>query len=475
MFPNQRTKQILVGAYEDRLKALATKLTKSETLFCLNCNTKTKFRSTGLGGALSAKGLRNVQIQCLNIRDSTTALKCGTKVMLKNMIESIRRANSPNENYLQFIEDYDALMREVNVSLEPNKADNPSIANQRPTNQIGAPQVDSGPIDSFVRKRSRSDISIGSDDKGIDIYNPEIMKLRNIIERKDQIIYEKDLEIDTLKNKLKEFQEINDMRFEKIEKQIKNIQNEENINKKRTKEEKIIQKIDLDGDRANMTKEGDPLEMVMTPEERQNKQESKDERPLFSQVLQKSINPPRILQKKKRAINIAAKKSLAPRGEPVEFEKIQIQLESTSQMRKTKNNKEKIALIWAMTRIMGIRKSVFEVSYIGNSIIEMYVVKNDKDMISTMLKIRKIRIVEVDPFENPSFKDQAPLTDKNQEIAVRRLAFLYHRANLVNLKACIIQDLKSEYVERIKNSTNIDQLAVELVQSESNNDNMIIQ
>jgi hypothetical protein len=120
------------------------------------------------------------------------------------------------------------------------------------------------------------------------------------------------------------------------------------------------------------------------------------------------------------------------RTEPLQFKKIHIRITDSRPLKRCKSAKEVNELLRQLLKHIGIEHLCPLYSKIGNSILEVYVPANSlRDVIGT-LEMKKVEIL----FESK---------------AAKRLAFLYKRARLVNLKKCVLEGFDEAFVQKILN------------------------
>jgi hypothetical protein len=137
-----------------------------------------------------------------------------------------------------------------------------------------------------------------------------------------------------------------------------------------------------------------------------------------------------------------------PRGDPIEFTKIHIPIPSNSSL-KACPPREKRRWLRQATKFMDIHKSVFEVSKIGNSIMEIYVPDHALDEVASKLEARGIERVNLQVDKTPEFARQGS-QEAIQKATVNRLANLFRNAKLLRLKDCILRGYSQETQEAVK-------------------------
>jgi hypothetical protein len=146
-----------------------------------------------------------------------------------------------------------------------------------------------------------------------------------------------------------------------------------------------------------------------------------------------------------KSLSRLAERSIQARKEPKEFVKIQAKLNDTRPMKKARG-RDKYRLIWGIVKRLGIRSHVIEVSKIGNSVIEIYVLAEAADTVRTAITNTEMELVVVDPLVN---RGELRKSQKAAESATYRLANLLSRTRLVKLRECILKGLPVAFQQEV--------------------------
>lgn len=145
----------------------------------------------------------------------------------------------------------------------------------------------------------------------------------------------------------------------------------------------------------------------------------------------------------------AATLLLARTEEPLEFAKVHVKMTDSRQLKKCKSSQETNQLIGEAIRHIGARRETFAFSKIGNSMLELYVPAKKLDEVKETIK-RNGAVVEegFDATAIPVYTRQT--AEQAKAFAIRRLAFLYRRATLVNLRSCILSGFPEDVQQAVR-------------------------
>ena len=169
----------------------------------------------------------------------------------------------------------------------------------------------------------------------------------------------------------------------------------------------------------------------------------------FASVLKKDGPPPSGKRKAWKKVSVKeAAKIFAPRPPPATFSKIYLKIEDNRRFATARAKGNLRAVAYSALMALGVGRQVVEFSFIGKSILELYVADPQVDSVLDKLKEKKLTVLEDFNIEaNPNYGKS---TD-TQERVVRRLAFLYKRARFHNLKECIVEGISETTKEAIIN------------------------
>ena len=131
----------------------------------------------------------------------------------------------------------------------------------------------------------------------------------------------------------------------------------------------------------------------------------------------------------------AASRLLAPRKDPAKFDRLHVRMNDSRSLKRCDTAKQVNKLISDCLKRYGIKREVIRFSKIGNSVLELYFAADSRSKVIDNLVYHQCEILDdFDPLARPTYGVDNTFEDK----AVKRLAFLYKSANLVNLRATIL-------------------------------------
>lgn len=157
-------------------------------------------------------------------------------------------------------------------------------------------------------------------------------------------------------------------------------------------------------------------------------------------------------QTRREAIKLRKKidKAFAPRTDPAEFVKVHIAIPNNSSL-KACPPRDKRKWLRQACKSLNINKFVFDVSKIGNSIMEIYIPELAMDEVVQRLDDKGAVRIAVSHDKIP---DYAPAsTEALKKSIINRLASLYRFARLVRLRECILRGYSEEIQNAVKEKT----------------------
>lgn len=407
--------QNAIAHYEQTIADIAKRILEVH-LPCPGCEELTLFRSTGVGGTVAGSGYRKLQIQCR---------VCKRKIFFTNLLKLLDGPVTATSPFKEAISTAAEAMRTLNSVLlgRPNRTidDFFSRKRSRPASDHEEPLLACAPAPTDEAR---------PDDESDSAPRPEVEALREENEKLKKQLEAKDKELTLLKQKfieLEQHRDTTDARLEKLETALQN----------RAPPAGILSwadQVDLEENSAAKPQATVP--------------NSSAKKPSYANAVISTgtvING-RPSRKPNKALSFMAKKSIYRNGPAVTFKLIQFKLASTAAMKKLTSNLDKLRLIWKLTETLGIRNSVFEVSRIGNSIVELYVIEKHYEQIRDTLESFQLEIVTVNPMDVPDF---GKIQDTYQLVR-RRKGAMFKRARLVNLRNTILADIPKEMANEIR-------------------------
>lgn len=142
---------------------------------------------------------------------------------------------------------------------------------------------------------------------------------------------------------------------------------------------------------------------------------------------------------------------LAPREAPLEFQRTHIRIQDARGLRACKSAGEVDSIIRSTLTTLGIKKRVVAFSKIGNSILELYTATRDRDEILEAFARYGVEVIQ--NFDVLAAAPHVRMHDPTPKV-INRLTYLYRRAHVMNMRACIL----AGYPDEISNAV---RLAVE--------------
>lgn len=156
-------------------------------------------------------------------------------------------------------------------------------------------------------------------------------------------------------------------------------------------------------------------------------------------------------------IDFIALKLTSPPQDAKEFKRVHVQIANKQAIAKCSYN-QKLSIIRKVIHSYGLSASVVRISFIGSSIMEIYVQADAEHRFISGMKCHGWDIVkDFDFYEVKSFDGQARSDAKKEECSkalVQRLAYLIAGTKLVKLRECILEGLKestkAQILERVQ-------------------------
>jgi hypothetical protein len=136
-------------------------------------------------------------------------------------------------------------------------------------------------------------------------------------------------------------------------------------------------------------------------------------------------------------------------GKPKEFSKVSFSI-SNKRVFKGFTYAQKKNTLLKIIHQYGLNQKVVRISLVGDSILELYVISEEKETVTARMQSNGWTQVEFNPEDLPSFssnKDEIA----QKEALINRIAFLYAGTTLQNLKKLFIADLSESAKEGVLN------------------------
>jgi hypothetical protein len=109
---------------------------------------------------------------------------------------------------------------------------------------------------------------------------------------------------------------------------------------------------------------------------------------------------------------------------------------------------QKQATLKKIIHQFGLNQKVVRISLIGDSVLELYTILEEKDLVIARMQSNGWNLIDFKPEEIPEFNSKKDEKDQKGAL-VNRLAYLYAGTHLINLKETILQDISEEIQQEI--------------------------
>lgn len=96
----------------------------------------------------------------------------------------------------------------------------------------------------------------------------------------------------------------------------------------------------------------------------------------------------------------------------------------------------------------GLDQKVVRISLIGDSVLELYTIKEEKELVIARMQSNGWNLVDFKPEEVPKFESKKDEKDQKSAL-INRLAYLYAGTYLINLREIILQGITEETKDQI--------------------------
>lgn len=456
-------------------KEVETLETFQKTLKCPTCHVKGHLHNSGKGGNDNAGGFKKIQVICKAPNKGTINGICGSKKRLEEVLNASGKVALLSE-FTTLYGKLKVLNREVKQEKEKKLKTSKII------------RLDSDPNSSPVKMNV--DVETEDDMEVVLDKDVEFDDLDNELETNDMETVIENIELESMTNETvkddeQPMQQVSvetrvlmmEQKLEVVLQERDEWTKERNALIKKFQEEKdewmlekekllkMIQNNNIDKEKEELLKEVDDLKKTLkklsnndvTSEKLKKETNDSTEKMGTLNGPKKSIhyecnskkswaNVATIKENEKKKFKNFALKALAPRTDPLEFSRIHFKINSSKQLKSCKPQ-DKMKMIYEILNTMEIRNYVFLASKIGNSIIEIYLRKDKRDEVRAAIKKHNLELF--DDFNLESKFEASKMKDVNELIA-KRLAFLYKKATLQNLRICILNGLSEEMQNMVK-------------------------
>jgi hypothetical protein len=139
-------------------------------------------------------------------------------------------------------------------------------------------------------------------------------------------------------------------------------------------------------------------------------------------------------------------------GKPKEFAKVSFSI-TNKRVFKGFTYAQKKNTLQKITHQYGINQKVVRISLVGDSILELYTLSEEKEMVTARMKSNGWNQVEFNPEDLPDFASNKD-ADAQKIALVNRIAFLYAGTTLQNLRKLFIEDLSESIKDSVLSRAN---------------------
>jgi hypothetical protein len=139
-------------------------------------------------------------------------------------------------------------------------------------------------------------------------------------------------------------------------------------------------------------------------------------------------------------------------GKPKEFSKVSFSI-SNKRVFKGFTYAQKKNTLQKIIHQYGLNQKVVRISLVGDSILELYVIREEEEIVTARMQSNGWSQVQFNPEDLLSQATRMKLR-KKQHLSINRIAFLYAGTMLQNLKKLLIDDLSESAKESVLNRAN---------------------
>ena len=129
-------------------------------------------------------------------------------------------------------------------------------------------------------------------------------------------------------------------------------------------------------------------------------------------------------------------------NKPKEFSKVAFSI-SNKRVFKGFTYSQKQATLTKIIHQFGLNQKVVRISLVGDSVLELYTIKEEKDLVIARMQSNGWNLINFKPEELPEFTTSKDAKEQKNAL-VNRLAYLYAGTQLLNLKKIILQDISED-------------------------------
>ena len=397
-----------------------------QKLQCKNCRKIGSMLSSGGGGAISAKGIRRLQLKC-------SFKKCSSKPMLHSLLQD-----------QHFTEEYDTLndayksLPRITSNHDDDDVDNDiNIGN---TNKRARLEVENTPYES---EKEEDDIREGDNTLII----KEMLKKIELLTQQNNIIMEENKELKKRIRKIEINKPWGDICDEDIlQEKIKELSNKVNELTKELlylKNNRENSSFDNNSHANNSNNNTSYTKSQNLETQKKSAKNNVPMKPSYAEKVKLPGKPPannnNNNNNKKRG-EMAFSFIRSVNKDPQIFHRRYLRW-NMSKEHKTSGRKNAIKLAYSLLNFLGIRNKVKEISLIGKSMIELYIAEICLKDVEKVCADNDIKL-EIHDNRNANPYNTISAEEIGDRI-INRLGYLLYRNPLNNVRECILQGLAS--------------------------------
>lgn len=164
------------------------------------------------------------------------------------------------------------------------------------------------------------------------------------------------------------------------------------------------------------------------------KSDSKKKRTIMSKIKKNQTS-----KLQSEDIGFIARSLVQETSKPKEFSKVAFSI-SNKRVFKGFTYTQKQTTIKKIIHQYGLNQKVVRISLVGDSVLELYTIKEEKEIVISRMKSNGWNLVNFKPEELPEFASQKDENAQKQAL-INRVAFLYAGTTLLNLRKILLEDI----------------------------------
>jgi hypothetical protein len=173
---------------------------------------------------------------------------------------------------------------------------------------------------------------------------------------------------------------------------------------------------------------------------------------------------PQVKKREARKLKAEIDRMIKKPGQPAEFKKIVFKLQDSRPLKNCTSYSEVTKKVTGMFQRLQIKDDVFMWSKIGNSIIEIIVPEEAERDTKLAIFDSEMELIDQPKLWLPPAHHIGPWDDTR---FIKRNAFLYRTARLVNIRKCIIESMPEQFQDAVKEQADLDRQRLAANRSET--------